>query len=191
MGYGVIFSLIGGKYGSLVCLLIAAIICLIPIIIIYRAVPHLIPNPEITKKDIIKYVCWIVGIVILGLLVNIVLTHSGLVNTSNGFKRASNTLTDGTFIIKIMCNVVAVPLLEEILVRGIIAGQLAIWQNPLFAVAISSIFFGILHNNIVQFIYALIIGIALGFMYINTKRLSLCIIAHALINFFVIIITNL
>ncbi len=191
MGYGVIFSLIGGKYGSLACLLIAAIICLVPITIIYRAVPHLIPNPEITRKDIIKNVCWIVGIVILGLLVNIILTHSGLVNTSNGFKRASNTLTDGTFVIKIMCNVVAVPLLEEILVRGIIAGQLAIWQNPLFAVAFSSIFFGILHNNIVQFIYALIIGIALGFMYINTKRISLCIIAHALINFFVIIITNL
>ena len=190
MGYGLIFSMLGDEYGSLPCLLIAACICLVPIYLIYRAVPHLIPKENITQKDIVKYIFWVFCIVILGLVLNYILTWSGLTEYSDGFKRATSTLTNGTLLIKILCNVLAVPALEELLVRGIVAGQLAVCHNPIVAIVFSSIFFGILHNNIVQFIYALVIGLALGVMYINTKRLSLCIIAHALINLLVIIISN-
>ena len=117
-----------------------------------------------------------------------ILSHTSLVEQSQNFKQAKETLSDGSFWIKIACSVVVIPILEELLIRGIICGQLAIWYNPALAVIISSIFFGILHNNIVQFIYALIIGLALGFIYIKSKRLILCIVGHSIINLLVILL---
>ena len=115
------------------------------------------------------------------------LTQIGIAQVSDGFKRAENTLSDGDIIIKLLCNCLVIPILEELLLRGIITGQLYLWYGLIPSVLFSSIFFGILHNNIVQFIYALIVGIGLGVMYVKTKRLSLCIIAHCLINLIVII----
>ncbi len=178
---------IGDKYGRLICLLIAAIITLIPMLIIYRSLPKLVPEPIEDKKQLAKYGVYVLIVVAIGLLINVALTHSGLIAKSSGFERASDTLTDGSLLIKILCNAIAVPILEELVVRGILAGQLCLWYGSVIAVALSSICFGILHNNIVQFLYALLVGIALGVLYVKTKRLSLCILAHGLINLIVIL----
>lgn len=168
-------------------MLIAGLVCLVPMYQIYKSVPKLIPEQSITRSLIIQYILWVVGAVMLGIIVNIVLTHSPLINESAGFAKAADTLSDGSLIIKILCNCLVIPILEELLMRGIIVGQLYLWHGLLPAIMFSSICFGILHNNIVQFLYAMIIGIALGLMYIKTKRLSLCILAHCLINLIVIL----
>ena len=179
--------MIADKYGKLTCLLIAGIVCLLPIFIIYRSVPHVIPESIKDKKQIIYYCLWVVAIVFLGIITNVILTYSGLIETSSGFTKAETTLTDGTLILKILCNCLIIPILEELLIRGIVAGQLYLWHGTVVAVFVSSICFGILHNNIVQFIYAMVVGIGLGIMYCHNKRLSLCIISHCLINLIVII----
>ena len=187
LGVSVLIDFIGDKYGRLSCLLIAGLVCLVPMYQIYKSVPKLIPEQSITRSLIIQYILWVGGAVMLGIIVNIVLTHSPLINESAGFAKAADTLSDGSLIIKILCNCLVIPILEELLMRGIIVGQLYLWHGLLPAIMFSSICFGILHNNIVQFLYAMIIGIALGLMYIKTKRLSLCILAHCLINLIVIL----
>ena len=187
LGVSVLIDFIGDKYGRLSCLLIAGLVCLIPMYQIYKSVPKLIPEQSITKSLIIQYILWVVGAVMLGIIVNIVLTNSPLINESAGFAKAADTLSDGSLIIKILCNCLVIPILEELLMRGIIVGQLYLWHGMLPAIMFSSICFGILHNNIVQFIYAIAIGFVLSFMYTRHKRLSLCIIAHGLINIIVIL----
>ena len=111
----------------------------------------------------------------------------GIVENSDGFQSASKKLTDGTLIIKILSNVIIIPILEELLYRGIIAGQVCLWYGWIAATIFSSFCFGISHFNIVQFLYALIVGIALGTLYCKTKRLSLCILAHGITNLIVIL----
>lgn len=187
LGVGLLLDIIGDKYDKLWCLIIAAIACLIPMAIIFRSVPKLIPEPINSKKQVINYALWTVGVVAIGVAFNVILTFSGIIEVSDGFKRASDILTDGSFYLKVLCNCIVIPVLEELLLRGIVAGQLYLWYGTIPALLISSICFGILHNNIVQFIYALIMGFALGFLYIKNKRLSLCFIAHGLINLFAII----
>ena len=187
VGVAFLIDMIGDKYGKLTCLLIAGIVCLFPIYLIYKTLPHIIPEKLTDKKQLYSYIFWCVGVVILGIVTNILLTHSGLITESKGFERAENTLTDGFLLLKILCNCLVIPILEELLLRGIIAGQLYLWCGTFISVFFSSIFFGILHNNIVQFIYAVVVGIGLGLMYVKTKRLSLCFICHCLINLIVII----
>lgn len=187
LGVGLLIDSMGDRVGKLTCLLIAAIVTIIPMVIIYRTVPKLIPAPITEKKQLLEYGIYLIAVVFVGIATNIILTQSGIVDASAGFEKASSTLTDGSLLIKILCNAIAVPILEELLIRGIITGQLCLWYRPIISVALSSIFFGILHNNIVQFIYALVVGIALGAMYVKTKRLSLCMLAHGLINLIVIL----
>ncbi len=187
LGVGLLLDIIGDKYDRLWCLVIAAIACLIPMYIIFKSVPKLIPEPISSKKQILNYALWIVGVVAIGVAFNVILTFSGIIDSSDGFKRASDILTDGNFYLKVLCNCIVIPILEELLLRGIVAGQLYLWYGTIPALLISSICFGILHNNIVQFIYALIMGFALGFLYIKNKRLTLCFIAHGCINLFAIL----
>ena len=187
LGVALLIDMIGDKFGKLTCLLIAGIVCIIPMFIIYQSVPKLIPEQLTNKKQLFNYCLWVIGVVCLGIALNVLLTQIGIAQVSDGFKRAENTLSDGNIIIKLLCNCLVIPILEELLLRGIITGQLYLWYGLIPSVLFSSIFFGILHNNIVQFIYALVVGIGLGVMYVKTKRLSLCIIAHCLINLIVII----
>jgi len=187
LGVALLIDMIGDKFGKLTCLLIAGIVCIIPMFIIYQSVPKLIPEQLTNKKQLFNYCLWVIGVVCLGIALNVLLTQIGIAQVSDGFKRAKNSLSDGNIIIKLLCNCLVIPILEELLLRGIITGQLYLWYGLIPSVLFSSIFFGILHNNIVQFIYALVVGIGLGVMYVKTKRLSLCIIAHCLINLIVII----
>ena len=187
LGVALLIDIIGDKYGKLICLLIAGIVCIIPMYIIFQSVPKLIPDKITDRNQIIKYVLWVIGVCLAGIVLNVILTQIGIAESSEGFERAQNTLSDGSLVIKILCNCLVIPILEELLLRGIVTGQLYLMYGLIPSVFISSIFFGILHNNIVQFIYALVVGILLGLMYVKTKRLSLCIITHCLINFIVII----
>ena len=165
----------------------SGIIVSIPLYLLYRALPKLIPEPISTKKQIMNLILWVLGVVIWGVALNVIITQSGLVNYSKGFAKASESLTEGTLLMKICCHVIVIPIFEELLCRGLCAGQICIRSGERQAIILSAIWFGIMHNNIVQFIYALLVGLALGAMYIKTKRLSLCIIAHGLINFIAII----
>ncbi len=79
-------------------------------------------------------------------------------------------------------SVTAVPaLVEEFALRGIVLGSLRRFGN-MFAVVISAILFGLMHGNLVQGIFAFILGIALGICVIMTDSLWPAIIAHFLNN---------
>ncbi|SFN45396.1 Membrane protease YdiL, CAAX protease family [Pseudobutyrivibrio sp. UC1225] len=186
LGSSLLMDLYAANIGRLMCLLIAALFCLVPMWIIYKGSPKIIPT-KLDKNEIIKSLIWVIFVIAVGVLSNIVLTHSGLIQRSTNFSKASSTLSDGGLWLKLICNALVIPILEELLMRGIIAGQLWLWYGPIQAVVLSTICFGIIHNNIVQFIYAVIVGIALGAMYVKNKRLWMCFLAHGLINLIAIL----
>ena len=187
LGAGLLIYYKGDKYSSAACFLIAAAITFFPLLMIYRTVPKLIPDKIMDKKQLISYFLYVAAVVCVGIAFNVIITKSGLISYSAGFQKASNTLSDGTLLLKILCHAIAAPIIEELMMRGIVLGQLCLWYGPIVSVLLSSIFFGILHGNIVQFLYAVIVGIALGAMYVKTKRLSLCMLAHGLLNLIVIL----
>ena len=86
------------------------------------------------------------------------------------------------------------PIFEEILFRGIILkGMLNYKVNPIIAIIISALIFGIAHMNPWQFIGAGILGGVFGYVYYRTKSLLILIILHALNNilsFFLLLQTN-
>lgn len=74
------------------------------------------------------------------------------------------------------------PIVEEILMRGYVLGGLQNKYGVIIALMVSSILFALLHFNLLQTLSALICGIVLGLLYINTGSLFCCILAHFLYN---------
>lgn len=78
--------------------------------------------------------------------------------------------------------VVVAPVTEEVLFRGVILrGLLSRWK-PWPAIAISAALFTAMHFNPAQAPIAFALGLVLGWVYVRTRSLGLCILGHALNN---------
>ncbi len=74
---------------------------------------------------------------------------------------------------------VAGPVAEELVFRwGILGGLLKQGTNPWLAVAVSAVTFAVVHGNWLQAPAALLSGALLGIIYIRSKSIVLCIVAH-------------
>jgi len=78
--------------------------------------------------------------------------------------------------------VVLAPLLEEILLRGIILEGLLKNDSPAKAIFGSAVLFGAIHLNIWQGITGMLAGLFLGWVYWKTRSLVPCILMHAVNN---------
>lgn len=78
--------------------------------------------------------------------------------------------------------VVAAPICEELLLRGIILDGLLKLYTPKKAIIWSALFFGFFHLNPWQFIPAVAIGIYIGWIYYRTRSLLLAMFIHFVAN---------
>ena len=78
----------------------------------------------------------------------------------------------------IICVAILGPILEELLFRGAITKVLLKKYNPLVAILISGLIFGIFHMNPAQVVGATLIGFILAWIYYKTHSLIPCILIH-------------
>ena len=78
--------------------------------------------------------------------------------------------------------VVAAPILEEFILRGVIERGLLKHTTPARAILWSAFFFAVIHLNPWQAIGAFIAGLFLGWIYWKTRSLTACIFIHAVNN---------
>ena len=74
-------------------------------------------------------------------------------------------------------------IVEELSFRGFVMGNLRFFGDG-FAIVVSSVMFALLHGNMVQSPFALMAGVALGYLSVKTDSLWTGIIIHALNNSF-------
>lgn len=74
------------------------------------------------------------------------------------------------------------PVIEEIIFRGLLFDELKKVMPVSLVIIIQGVAFGIYHFNIIQFIYATLIGLLLGVVYALTKNIWPMIIIHIVNN---------
>lgn len=97
-----------------------------------------------------------------------------------------NLLNQNVYL-SFLTTVIVAPIVEEIIMRGIILEGLLKKYSPFIAIVSSSLIFGIAHFNIPQLISAFLGGMILGAVYFKTRSLILTIVGHAcnnIMNFF-------
>lgn len=184
--------LLGERVSPLFCLMLSAAGTLVPIYFIYRKLPVVRPENIFEKSDI-KELPFAALIVAFGVALNVLVAHlpeGFLDRVSSGYASANEVLFSDGLPILVLANVVLIPALEELLYRGILCGQLMLWHGKYAGAILSAIFFGIFHFNVVQFLYAFLVGVCLGLFYCRRHKLYLCWLAHAATNLIVILATR-
>ncbi len=138
------------------------------------------------KQPVIKVLAQIIligaGMACLGIALNNVIVMSPLVDVSSGFKEANEAFFAGGIWVEIAASCVVVPIAEELLFRGVVLRRIRSFAGMAYGVIFSSILFGIVHVNLVQFVYAALLGMLLGIIVMKTKRVFYAVIGHGAAN---------
>lgn len=94
------------------------------------------------------------------------------------------------FGVALLTRVMAMPVLEELLFRGVILNGLLGSRRPWVAIGQSALLFGLIHFNPAQSLSAGLAGVLLGWLYYRTRSLGLCIGLHALNNGLILVLTH-
>lgn len=100
-------------------------------------------------------------------------------------------LKDGDPFSRFFLLVIVAPFTEELLFRGLILRGLYKRFGGLVAILLSSLLFGLVHLNPWQFVTALLLGLILGWAYLRTGSVWLCVLGHALVNGAFFLVTTL
>ena len=133
---------------------------------------------KIENKRIIIFVV----IAALALLFGIISPISELIPMPDFFKDAFLYMAKQSGFFSFLLLVIAAPIFEELIFRGIILDGLLKKYSPVTSILISSIIFGLAHLNPWQFVTGFLIGIFAGWIYYKSRSLSLVIIIHAAVN---------
>lgn len=109
----------------------------------------------------------------------------------SGFNDTSEIIYSGGIVLQLVVTCVCAPLVEETLFRGLVHKRLRGIMGMTPAMIISSVLFGIIHGNIVQFLYATLIGFICAYVYEKFKSIGAPIIVHASANIFSVLVTFL
>ena len=126
---------------------------------------------------------WLIPVIIIGTLALVI--PLDWVSDLIPMPKSVQKFFEATFtkdIFSIITMVIAAPIMEEILCRGIILRGLLKNYSPYKAILISAIFFGAIHLNPWQAIPASLGGLFLGWVYYKTQSVIPGMIIHATIN---------
>lgn len=118
----------------------------------------------------------------LNTLVELILSVCGIYRFFPSYEIVTQAIGAGHPFIRFIWLVVSAPVVEELCLRGITLNRLLSWTPAWVAVTAQSALFAVLHMNLLQGLYAFVLGLALGYLYLRCRRLWLCIAAHAAFN---------
>ena len=169
--------------------LVITAICAVVTSVVLSLFFHIdIKNGRIEKRGQIKamdFIMAIVGGAGVSIALNIVIALTNMSGKDTAFVEVSDMITSNPLFVTIICAGILIPIVEEILFRGLIFNRIKCQYNFVAGLLISSLLFGIYHGNIVQGIYATLLGIFLGFAYHKTKSILIPIFIHMGGNTFV------
>lgn len=166
--------------------LISAIIT-IPIIYRYSR------NQIITdlRKKITKSYVWLLPI---GFFANTGLSRLiGLLSNSDiadNYKKVEENLFSGSVAIQVLTLVFIMPIMEEMIFRGLVYERIKSYTNNILTGAIlSSAMFGLYHFDLLQGLYTFLLGLILVYVKVKFNTITAPIILHMMCNLFAIFLS--
>lgn len=176
-------------------MLAAAALLTIPVLaVLYRRdrKQEQIQNLPVNKKAPLHQYIWAV---ILGITVciggNVLIIMTNLAFMSQSYQNASAAFYTPPFLVQVICLGFIIPVSEELLFRGLLfkrcRGMMGFWPAALSI----SILFGFSHGNLVQFLYAMGLGLLLAYTCEKYGSLKAAIVLHMAANLTSLIVTRI
>ena len=141
-----------------------------------------------------RFFCTVAGSLLagasLGMAVNNVIAMTPLIEASAGFQSANQAFFAGGVVFELLGSCLVIPIAEELLFRGVVYKRLKLYFGVTPALIGSALIFGIMHVNLVQFLYAAVIGLLLAFVLEKTGKLSMAVFGHIAANLVAVLRTE-
>lgn len=137
---------------------------------------------NLTKTPAIKYVAAALGAIFIIFTVNMSMTLFIPQEGLQEFSEASKVLYAYPLWQAILANALVVPILEEVIFRGLIFSRLQKAMPNVVVALITSVLFGIVHGQLVWMLFAFIVGLLLSYVRIKTGSILPTIMMHVIIN---------
>lgn len=119
---------------------------------------------------------------LFGIGVNNVIAMTPLMERSAGFTEANQAFFAGRVVFELLGSCLLIPIVEELLYRCVVYRRLRLWMDVWPAIGVSALIFGAVHVNLVQFLYAGILGLLLAFLMEKSGSLGVPVLAHIAAN---------
>lgn len=134
------------------------------------------------REQFINIAVTVVSVAALGIAVNNIIAMTPLIQASEGFQTANQAFFAGTAVYEFLGSCLLIPIAEELLFRGVVYQRLKLMIGVYPAVICSALIFGLVHVNLVQFLYAAVLGCLLAFLYEKTGFFYVPVLGHIAAN---------
>lgn len=98
------------------------------------------------------------------------------------YEESSSFISEGSFVGSMIAQVIIAPLTEELIFRGLMLSRFNKALPSWMGITISSLLFGIMHGNLVWFVYAAVLGALFCIVAELTGSIFSTFLMHSLIN---------
>ena len=160
--------------------IITSISALITLFLFYRLFPQELSFGKISIS--IKYIY----IALLAIFSNVSLSRLlwllPIDNIIGSYEKVEQTIITTNPVIDIISVAFLIPIIEEVIFRGLVYKRLKQITHKYTATLVVSLMFGVYHMNLVQGIYAFLLGLILIFVYEKYNSIIAPIIMHIVAN---------
>lgn len=137
---------------------------------------------HVKKEPVKNYI--LLAVAVLGTMfgLNMLLELCGITDNSAAYQAVAQSQYSASFWLALLLYVIAAPLAEELLFRGIIYNCLKRMMKPVAAVVVAAVFFGAYHGNAVQGIYGFVMACVIIYAYEYFGSFSVTVVVHAGVN---------
>lgn len=184
MGIEELSSAITGNSSTLaVCIRAAALVCTAAILYFLFRDTDAIPLKRVKPAD---YGWTVLAGALLAMGLNLAISDIYMAVDGDPGRFEEATFHTGTpLVLAMLLYAVVTPVVEELLFRWLIYGRILRIMGAPLAVCLTAVFFGFFHGNLLQGIYAALMGIALALVLCWSGNLWLSIVFHMAANAFV------
>lgn len=100
----------------------------------------------------------------------------------SSYEKLSQQLVSGNLVMTFLVIGIIAPIFEEILFRGLIYGALRKVFRVSAAMLIQVVLFGLYHLNAIQGIYAIVVALLIGYVYLKYKSIVAAMLLHISLN---------
>lgn len=101
---------------------------------------------------------------------------------SSNYRDVAESIYQAPFWIQLVGTGIVAPAMEEMIYRGLLYRRMRSMVRRAPAIMISALLFGFNHGNLVQFLFASILGLLLAMLYEGYKRIEMSVLLHISIN---------
>jgi hypothetical protein len=162
--------------------LVSSVLCITLFALMWRKIRVKLPKYKTVKTGVFTVVLTILLCAALNFVLVSIFEITNLLHYFPSYEAVAEVLSSGSIVVRVLMIGIAAPIAEELLCRGIVLNRLLSWMPKWVAIVTGSALFGLIHFNLLQTLYAFVVGVLFSVLYLRYRNLWIPIIGHMAFN---------